>query len=127
MLIDDLKEIQERRGFLPSEEGHAYTGRNRTPLYQIQALASFYPHSRMEPPPRVEVRVCTDLACHLRGAGELHRRLAALGGSADDIQVHPCSCLGQCDRAPALLVNEVPAAHADTLDLQALIASPPAL
>ena len=41
MLIDDLKAIQERCGFLPVDEIRAYADRTNTPLYQIQAVASF--------------------------------------------------------------------------------------
>jgi NADH:ubiquinone oxidoreductase subunit F (NADH-binding)/NADH:ubiquinone oxidoreductase subunit E len=121
MLIDDLKEIQERCGFLPEEELREYADRTDTPLYRIQAVASFYPHFRTVPPPRVEVRVCTDLACHLRGAPELHARLLALGRPAEELQVHPCSCLGQCDAAPALLVNDVPVVNAAKLDTSAIL------
>jgi len=121
MLIDDLKAIQDRCGFLSDEEIRAYSDRTNTPLYQIQAVASFYPHFRQEPPPRIEVAVCRDLACHMRGAGELYQRLRALDRPSDELQVHACSCLGQCDRAPAVLVNDAPIPHADDLDLSALL------
>ena len=49
MLIDDLKAIQERCGFLPADELRDYADRTNTPLYQLQAVASFYPHFRTEP------------------------------------------------------------------------------
>jgi formate dehydrogenase beta subunit len=119
MLIDDLKAIQERCGFLPEEEVRAYSDRTNTPLYQIQAVASFYPHFRTEPAPRVEVHVCTDLACHLRGAADLYGRLTGAGGSPEELQVHRCSCLGLCDQAPAAMVNDRPVPFADRLDLAA--------
>src|SRR5688572_21545000 len=121
MLIDDLKAIQERFGFLPEAEIRTYSDRTNTPLYQIQAVASFYPHFLLEPPPEVEVKVCLDLACHMRGAPELHRRLLGIDRPAERLQVHPCSCLGQCDAAPALLINDVPVRNADTLEVEALI------
>ncbi|HEU4754248.1 MAG TPA: NAD(P)H-dependent oxidoreductase subunit E, partial [Armatimonadota bacterium] len=127
MLIDDLKEIQHRCGFLPEEELRAYADRTNTPLYRLQAVASFYPHFRLTPPPRVQAAVCTDIACRMRGAEELLERLRALGLGPEALEVRPCSCLGLCDAAPGLLLNEVPVGHADSADLAALIADPPAL
>jgi len=127
MLIDDLKQIQARCGFLPEEEIRAYSDRTNTPLYQIQAVASFYPHFRLEPPPRVEVHLCTDLKCHMRGADALLDAVRALGRSPEELQIHPCSCLGQCDGGPAALINDVPARHLDLESLLGLIEEPPSL
>lgn len=108
MLIDELRIIQEQHGWLPEEEIRAFCERSGTPLYQVQAVASFYPHFHLKPPPAREILVCTDLACRLRGAEEILESLkrAAQNG---DTGVHACSCLGQCDRAPAMLVDGVPA------------------
>lgn len=115
MLIDDLREIQERCGYLPEAELLAYAERTGTPLFRIQAVVSFYPHFRREPPPRTELLVCTDLACHLRGASAWLERLQRSGRPAEECEVRPCSCLGQCDRAPAVMVNGVPLGFADRL------------
>jgi formate dehydrogenase beta subunit len=107
-LIPALNAIQERVGWLPREELVALSRDVHRPLYEIEGLVSFYPHFRSEPPERVEVRVCHDLSCWLRGADE---RIAALieRHSADaDIAIVEGSCLGRCDIAPAGTVNEAP-------------------
>jgi NADH:ubiquinone oxidoreductase subunit F (NADH-binding)/NADH:ubiquinone oxidoreductase subunit E len=121
MLIDDLREIQERHGYLPDAEIRDYADRTNTPLYRIQAVASFYPHFKTSPPPRVEVLVCRDLACHLRDAAGLERRLTEAGLPPEELHVEGCSCLGLCDRAPGILVNDRPIGHAATLDLPDLL------
>lgn len=113
MLIDDLKEIQERHGWLPAAELDAFSDRTNTPLYRIQSVAAFYPHFRLTPPPVGEIRVCTDLACHLRGASGVLARLQST--APDGVEVHPCSCLGLCDQAPAALVDDRPAVEAGSL------------
>ena len=64
MLIDDLKAIQELHGYLPEKELRELSAKTRTPLYEIQGVASFYPHFHLEPPLPVRVEVCADLACH---------------------------------------------------------------
>src|SRR5262249_2929766 len=67
-------------------------------------------HFRLAPPPRLDVRVCTDLSCRLRGGETLARRCeqAARTRAAGEAMVAPVSCLGRCDGAPALTVNDEP-------------------
>ncbi|MGA8459885.1 MAG: NAD(P)H-dependent oxidoreductase subunit E, partial [Streptosporangiaceae bacterium] len=112
-LIPALQAIQERLGWLPREELEALSRDTRRPLYEIQGLISFYPHFRSTPPQPVTLHACHDLSCWLRGADE---RLAALRGRyGDDAEVEftEVSCIGRCDVAPAVAVNEVPAAADD--------------
>ena len=112
-LIPALQAIQERLGWLPREELEALSRDTRLPLYEIQGLISFYPHFRSTPPQPVTLHACHDLSCWLRGADE---RLAALRGRyGDDAEVEftEVSCIGRCDVAPAVAVNEVPAAADD--------------
>ena len=73
-LIPALNAIQERVGWLPREELVALSRDVRRPLYEIEGLVSFYPHFRTEPPKKVELRVCHDLSCWLRGARRADRR-----------------------------------------------------
>jgi len=108
VIFDDLRAIQLRHGFLPKAELEGLSQRTQTPLYQIHSVASFYPHFHLAPPPRAEVRVCADMSCHLNGAGELRadleRRFA--GSKPQDVQIRDVSCLGRCDHAPAISVND---------------------
>jgi NADH:ubiquinone oxidoreductase subunit F (NADH-binding)/NADH:ubiquinone oxidoreductase subunit E len=112
-LIPALNAIQERVGWLPREELLALARDVRRPLYEIEGLISFYPHFRTDPPNAVALHVCHDLSCWLQGADE---RIAALreryAGDAD-VELTEVSCLGRCDIAPAVAVNERPAAAGD--------------
>jgi formate dehydrogenase beta subunit len=114
-LIAALTAIQEEHGHITAAALRELSDRERVPLYHLHGLATFYPHFQVEPPPAVEVAVCTDLACHLRGAGELLDGLA--GAFADEpapggVTIHSCSCLGLCERAPAVIVGHDPIAPA---------------
>jgi formate dehydrogenase beta subunit len=107
-LIPALTAIQERVGWLPREELAALARDVHRPLYEIEGLISFYPHFRTSAPAPVQLRVCHDLSCWLRGADE---RIAALRdgyGEDADVELVEGSCLGRCDIAPACAVNEVP-------------------
>ncbi len=122
MIFDDLRAIQLRYGFLPKAELEGLSQRTQTPLYQIHSVASFYPHFHLVPPPKAEIRVCADMSCHLNGACELRadleRRFA--NARAEDVQIRDVSCLGRCDHAPAISINdhiftEVTAEHAEQM------------
>src|SRR5687767_14269984 len=105
-LINELKAIQERHGYLPEEELRAFSQRAIVPLYQIQAVASFYPHFRLRPGPKVEVKVCADLSCHIASARQLYRAAEQRAASMTACEVGTVSCLGRCDQAPAVAIND---------------------
>jgi NADH:ubiquinone oxidoreductase subunit F (NADH-binding)/NADH:ubiquinone oxidoreductase subunit E len=108
VIFDDLRAIQLRYGFLPKAELEGLSQRTQTPLYQIHSVASFYPHFHLVPPARAEIRVCADMSCRLNGAcelrAELERRFA--GSPSEDVQIRDVSCLGRCDHAPAVSIND---------------------
>jgi len=107
-LIPALNAIQERVGWLPREELVALSRDVHRPLYEIEGLISFYPHFRTDPPKQVQLRVCHDLSCWLRGADERIARLKERYGADADVEFVEGSCLGRCDIAPACTVNEAP-------------------
>lgn len=108
MIFDDLRAIQLRYGFLPKAELEALSQRSHTALYQIHSVASFYPHFELAPPPKADVRVCADMSCHLNGACELRAELEQrfAKSSAADVTIRDVSCLGRCDMAPAVSIND---------------------
>jgi NADH:ubiquinone oxidoreductase subunit F (NADH-binding)/NADH:ubiquinone oxidoreductase subunit E len=108
-LIPKLTAIQREHGWLPREELVALSRDMRRPLYEIEGLISFYPHFRTDPPPRIELHVCHDLSCWLQGADERIAAIRARYGDDAEIELREVSCLGRCDAAPALAVDEHPA------------------
>jgi formate dehydrogenase beta subunit len=107
-LIPALTAIQERVGWLPREELEALARDVRRPLYEIEGLISFYPHFKTAPPEQVELRLCHDLSCWLRGGDERIAALRERYGGVADVAVVEGPCLGRCDIAPACTVNEAP-------------------
>src|SRR5713226_4745323 len=101
MIIEELKSIQRQHGYLPAEQLVKLSKKIETPLSQIHGVASFYPHFRLSPPARAEVRVCADMACHLRGSRALRTSLeqSFAGTSEKDLSISAVSCLGRCDVA----------------------------
>ena len=116
-LIPALNAIQERLGWLPREELEELARDARRPRYEIEGLISFYPHFRTSPPPKVALHVCHDLPCFLRDGEARLAELRERYGEDAEVELVEVSCLGRCDTAPAVAVNERPAPieHADTL------------
>src|SRR5262245_22043059 len=105
-LIAELKAIQGRPGYLTEEELRAFSQRTATPLYKLQAVASFYPHFRLHPSPRLDVKVCADLSCHLAGASRILATAKQQLAKQIGCEIGTTSCLGRCDQAPAVAVND---------------------
>jgi formate dehydrogenase beta subunit len=116
-LIPKLTAIQREHGWLPREELVKLSRDERRPLYEIEGVISFYPHFRTELPRKVELTVCQDLSCWLHGGEEGLAELRSRYGDDVEVEFHEVSCLGRCDIAPAVAVNERPApvAEAETL------------
>ncbi|MET0135407.1 MAG: NAD(P)H-dependent oxidoreductase subunit E [Kibdelosporangium sp.] len=112
-LIPALNAIQARLGWLPREELEQLARDTRRPRYEIEGLISFYPHFRTEPPTKVALHVCHDLPCFLQDGETRLNELKQRYGEDTDVELVEVSCLGRCDVAPAVAVNERPAPVTD--------------
>lgn len=107
MIVQELSQIQSRHGYLPREALVALADRLAVPLYRISQVLSFFPHYRTTPPPEIEVNVCRDMACHLRGSEKVIADLqTSFAGQERRVKVCGVSCLGRCDRAPAARIYD---------------------
>ena len=80
----------------------------------VWGVVTFYTMYNRAPVGRHLIQVCTSISCHLNGAGEVYaecrRRLGDLkpGETTPDgkFTVVEVECLAQCDKAPAVMVND---------------------
>ncbi len=77
-----------------------------TPAY-LTSVATFYDMFELEPVGEHTVYVCTNISCSLRGADELYGRLESEVGERGDITLRRFECLGACDIAPMVSVDQV--------------------
>jgi formate dehydrogenase/bidirectional [NiFe] hydrogenase diaphorase subunit len=107
MMIQALRDIQQRYGYLPAEELELVALRFSQPLYRVQEVASFFPHFRLTPPAAVSVHVCQSMTCHLRGAADVlaAKEYIEVTNRENISAVEGVSCLGRCDRAPVVCIS----------------------
>src|SRR5438105_3268523 len=110
LLLPVLHEVQARVGWI-SHGALDYVGTRLTiPPAEAYGVASFYALLSTTPQPRTVVHLCDDIACQTAGVERLCDALEAAVGPAgtptdNDTTWQRSPCLGQCDRAPAALVQ----------------------
>jgi len=110
LLLPALEAVQARIGWI-SEGALGYVSERLTvPPADAYGVATFYGLLSLEPlPPRV-LHVCDDVVCQCQGADELidalEQEIGHEGSDAGGCTWLRSPCLGQCDRAPAVLLVE---------------------
>ena len=111
-LIEVLQDVQRRLKWLPKEALDLVAQRLRVPRSKVFAVATFYSAFHLKPRGKRVVRLCKGTACHVRGAGNLQDRIAALTGlepgqTAADLSwtFETVACLGACAMAPVVVVD----------------------
>jgi NADH:ubiquinone oxidoreductase subunit E len=75
-----------------------------TPGY-LTAVATFYDMFETHPKGRVDVYVCTNISCSLRGADRIFEVMQQAAGNDPDFHVKSFECLGACDIAPMASID----------------------
>jgi formate dehydrogenase beta subunit len=117
LLIEYLHRIQDAHGSLSVARLNALARELALTPAEVYEVATFYHHFDIvrdgeEAPPRITVRVCESVSCHLAGADRLRDVLQR--GFSGGVRVIAAPCVGRCDRAPVAVVGSNPVDHATT-------------
>lgn len=111
--IGALKTVQKHRGWVPDGAIMAISDVLGIPSSDVEGVATFYSLIFRQPVGRHVILVCDSSSCHLTGFDELRDAISGelnitLGQTtADDrFTLLPVCCLGACDRAPALMIDD---------------------
>jgi NADH-quinone oxidoreductase subunit F len=105
-LLEILTALQEERGNLDTTAITDIARAINIPPAKSYGVASFYSMLNLESPARNVVRVCDGPVCWLCGANESREAVEKELSGQQDWKIERTSCLGLCDRAPAMLLNE---------------------
>ena len=111
--IDALKIVQRHRGWVSDESLADIAQLLEMSLDELDGVATFYNLLFREPVGRHVVLLCDSVSCWIMGYDRLRERLCGklgvrLGETTADgrFTLLPIVCLGTCDHAPAMMVDE---------------------
>ncbi|MCD4848990.1 MAG: NADH-quinone oxidoreductase subunit NuoE [Candidatus Aegiribacteria sp.] len=114
-VVQILTEINRELGYIPEEAIVAVACAVGVSNAEIYSVISFYSFFKTEPRGRNIIRLCTTISCEMNGSREILETIEAelgikAGATTPDgrITLETTSCIGLCDQAPAMLVNDAP-------------------
>jgi NADH-quinone oxidoreductase E subunit len=117
-LLIALKEAQIKHGYLPQELMDELADSLDVPVNDVYGVASFYSFLSTKPLGRNVIRICRSLPCYLQNGqtviDSIEKEIGIRPGETTPdgrFSFEVTNCIGLCDRAPAMLINED--AHVD--------------
>ncbi|WP_313516613.1 NADH-quinone oxidoreductase subunit NuoE [Pseudomonas sp.] len=111
--IEALKIVQKQRGWVPDGAIPAIAEILGIPGSDVEGVATFYSQIFRQPVGRHVIRVCDSMTCFVGGhesvVQSISRQLGiGLGETTADgrFTLLPVCCLGNCDKAPALMIDD---------------------
>ena len=111
--IEALKIVQKARGWVPDGAIDAIAELLGIPASDVEGVATFYSQIFRQPVGRHIIRVCDSMVCYIGGhesvVSEMQKQLGiGLGQTTSDerFTLLPVCCLGNCDKAPALMIDD---------------------
>ncbi|SHM44753.1 NADH-quinone oxidoreductase subunit NuoE [Phytopseudomonas punonensis] len=111
--IEALKIVQKQRGWVPDGAADAIGAILGIPASDVEGVATFYSQIFRQPVGRHIIRVCDSMTCFIGGhenvLGSIKSELGIVPGqtTADGrFTLLPVCCLGNCDKAPALMIDD---------------------
>lgn len=127
-LLPALHLAQSIYSYIPEEAAVEIARILQIPLAEVNGVIEFYSLFYKEPVGKKTIRVCTDPACCMAGSEELLQIICKNLGlqpgetSLDgEYRVERSPCLGLCEHAPALLVNDRAIAQAHPSQASSLV------
>lgn len=126
--IDGLKIVQQHRGWVSDASLAALARYLEMPAGELEGVATFYNLIFRQPVGQHVIKLCDSVCCWIKGSDALRQHLTTRLGiapgqtSADGLfTLLPIVCLGDCDRAPTLMIDDQQHGHLTTERLDALL------
>ncbi len=123
--IDAMMIVQRHRGWVSDDSLHAVARLLGMSAENLDSIATFYNLIYRKPVGRHVVMVCDSVSCYVMGADGLRKDVEEhlgirLGETTEDgrFTLLPIVCLGACDRAPTMMVDEELIGDVRTPDLE---------
>lgn len=111
--IDALKIVQHHRGWISDEAIEDIAAEINLSSDEVDSVATFYTRIYRKPVGRNIILVCDGTSCIIMGSQTILEYISSKlkiksGETTPDGQftLLPVSCLGDCDHAPAMMIND---------------------
>ncbi|MFZ2957528.1 MAG: NAD(P)H-dependent oxidoreductase subunit E [Candidatus Ozemobacteraceae bacterium] len=111
-LLQALHEIQDCLGYIPDPIISLTAREFQLSKIDVAGVIGFYPWFSLRPMAKFVIRCCTGVSCAIRGGTDLretirkHLKIKDFETTRDgQFFLRPVSCLGACDQAPAMMIN----------------------
>ena len=112
-LIEALKIVQQHRGWISDDSVEAIAAYLGTSAAEVDSVATFYNLIFRRPVGRHVILLCDSISCYVMGYKKLYEALQQqldikFGETTADkkFTLLPNACLGCCDHAPALMIDD---------------------
>lgn len=111
LIINYLHEIQNKYGFIPKQELIKLSKKVNKSTAELYETASSYAYFSFEKKPKKLIKMCQSPVCHMKGSENLLAYVEKLlkikvGEKNAKIDLEATQCLGLCDEAPVMAINE---------------------
>jgi NADH-quinone oxidoreductase subunit E len=110
--IDALKIVQHHRGWISDESVKDIARLLEISNEEVDSVATFYSRIYRKPVGRNVILICDSVSCMIMGYGSIYEYLTgklgiSFGETTSDgrFTLLPISCLGDCDHAPVMMIN----------------------
>ena len=111
--IEALKAVQKHRGWISDENLKDIAAELDMSAEELDSVATFYNLVFRHPVGKNVILMCDSISCWVMGYDKLYNHLQEkldiqFGQTTKDdlFTLLPIPCLGTCDRAPALMIND---------------------
>jgi formate dehydrogenase subunit gamma len=127
-LLEILHDVQAEIGHVPENTLPVIAKALNLSRAEVYGVATFYHDFHLKPSGKHHIKLCRAEACQSMGARELQAMAEKflsirMGGTTADnrITLEATYCLGLCASAPAMMVNEKPAARVNAAKFEKLV------
>ena len=110
--MDVLKIVQAHRGYVSDESVTDIAQILSVSAEEVEGVATFYSRIYRKPVGRNVILICDSVSCMIMGYGSLYKYISEklgieFGKTTSDgrFTLLPNSCLGDCDNAPVMMIN----------------------
>lgn len=128
VLLNILHDAQKKEGFLSEETLKKISAEQNIPISHLYGVASFYHMLYTKKQGKHILCICGSPSCVLNDGKTIEKFLESelkikIGETTPDglITVYKTSCIGCCDEAPAMLVDELPETKLTIPKIRAII------